>query len=142
MYRKSTLTAFAAMTLLAEEYDRGAARLSAPEIAQRRSLALPFLSKVLTSLVQAGLVDATRGPGGGFALSRPPADIALHEISRLFERGPTHIACPFRAGPCAAGEPCPVHERFASVREAIAHILQTTTLDEFRQSRMGPGRLP
>ena len=119
------------MSRLAEVYDDGATRLPATQIADQRGLQLPFLAKVLTTLAQAGLVEGSRGPGGGFTLTRPPGEIRLREIYDLFER--EDEACPFGGGICGVGENCPLHDRFADVREAIASILHETTFDEFRR---------
>ncbi len=120
------------MSLLAEVYDGGETRLAVAEIAERRGLQAPFLSKVLTTLAQAGLVDGSRGPGGGFTLSREPGRIRLEDVCRPFETEPRGVACPFGAGTCGVGENCPLHDRFAEVQTLTEKILRETTLDVFR----------
>lgn len=132
MYKKTTQTAFAAMSALAEVYDGGTARLSAAEIAKGRKLQPAFLSKILTTLARAGLVDASRGPGGGFTLTRHPKKIVLHDVMRLFERASDGDACPFGGGTCGRGKKCPLHDRFAPVRQEIDDILHETSFEEFR----------
>ena len=44
-----------------------------------------YLSKVLLTLRNAGLVDTTRGSGGGYRLRRSAADIRLIDVVELFE---------------------------------------------------------
>lgn len=133
MYKKTTQTAFAAMSLLAERYDGGLTRVSANEIAERRDLQLPFLSKVLTVLAQAGLVDGTRGPGGGFTLARRPEQISLYDVFVLFERQAEDAACPFGGGICGVGENCPLHERFERVQSEITSILHDTHFGAYQR---------
>lgn len=132
MYGKSTETAIAAMSLLAELYDGGKTRLSAVDIADRRGLQRPFVAKVLNTLSQAGLVTGSRGPGGGFALAHPPKDIRLYEVFQLFERADRSDACPFGGGICGQDDPCPIHDKFIAVQHAIADVLHGTTFEEFQ----------
>ena len=55
------------------------------ELAQRAGIPSHYLSKVMTALRNAGLVDAARGLGGGYRLSKPADQIRLEEVVRLFE---------------------------------------------------------
>ena len=54
--------------------------LSVDAIAARIDVSRAHLSKVLQRLSKSGLVRGTRGPGGGYALSRPPGEISLLEV--------------------------------------------------------------
>lgn len=142
MYGKATETAIAAMTRLAEVYENGKTRLSAVEIADNRRLARPFVGKILTTLSQAGLVIGSRGPGGGFTLARPPREIRLVEIFRLFEREDLSNNCPFGGGTCGMGNPCSLHDKLVRVREEMDRVLQGTTLEEFRAAYQEHGFRP
>lgn len=46
-----------------------------------------FLYRVLRKLVDAGLLQGTSGPGGGYALARRPQDISLLDIVRSVDSG-------------------------------------------------------
>ncbi len=132
MYGKSTQTAIAAISRLAEVYDGGKTRLSAIEIADARGLPRPFVAKVLSTLSQAAIVEGTRGPGGGFALAVDPKDLTLFEVYILFEQEKQSETCPFGGGICGAGDSCPLHDRLAGVRKATDKMLHQTTFDTFR----------
>lgn len=131
MYAKATETAIAAVSRLAEVYDGGQTKLSAAEIAQDRSLQRPFVGKVLSALSMAGIVTSSRGPGGGFSLARPPAEILLHDVADLFERVERDLRCPFGGGICGQGEKCPLHDRLADVRRAMGTLMHETSFDVF-----------
>jgi Rrf2 family protein len=63
----------------------GAGRhVQAKEIAQRQRVPVRSLSEVLQELRKAGLVEAQRGPRGGYALTRQPAAISVCEILDAF----------------------------------------------------------
>lgn len=131
MYGKSTQTAIAALSRLAEVYDGGETRLSATEIADARGLQRPFVSKVLSTLSQAEVVEGTRGPGGGFSFALPPKQVTLYDVYVLFEQDSVAENCPFGGGICGNGGKCPMHDRLLSVRKANREVLNTT-FDCFR----------
>ena len=50
------------------------------EIAQRQRISLPYLEQLFVKLRRAGLVQAIRGPGGGYQLARSCESIRVSEI--------------------------------------------------------------
>ncbi len=50
------------------------------EIGERQNVPTRYLEQIFQRLRRAGLVDSKRGPGGGYALARPPGDISLADI--------------------------------------------------------------
>lgn len=142
MYGKQTETAIAALSRLAEVWDGGRTRLSATDIAADRHLQRPFLGKILTALSQAGLVTGSPGPGGGYALARPPKKIRLYDVYRLFEREDDSRDCPFGGGVCGVGEPCALHDKLVTLKGALDDLLVHTTFEEFRHRYQDEGLRP
>ena len=103
MYGKQTECAIAAMSRLAEVYDGEKTLLSAAEIADSRALPRPFVAKTLSILTQAGLVNGSRGPGGGCALAKDPKKIKLYDVFKLFEREDKSDNCASRGWPLCYG---------------------------------------
>ena len=133
MYGRQMECAIAAMSRLAEVYNDERNRISASEIADVRGLSRPFVAKILSTLSQAGLVNGSRGPGGGFALARSPSQIRLLDVYQLFERDERSATCPFGGGVCGEGESCALHEKLVAVRDAMDELLQNTTFEDFRR---------
>lgn len=131
-FGKTAQTAISALSLLAEIYDEGETKLSSADIAERRGLPQPVVAKVLTIVSSLGLVDGTRGPGGGYWLKRPPEKITLLEIVEEFERQDSVIMCPFGPNWCGHGKPCPMHDPLAQMDEQWTSYLRTTTLGIFK----------
>jgi Rrf2 family protein len=142
MYGKQTERAIGAMSRLAEVWDGGKTRLSAFEIADQRGLPRPMVAKILTTLSQANLVTGSPGPGGGYALSRPPAEINLREVYDLFEREDRSYLCPFGGGVCGVGEPCALHDKLVGMQRDIRRFLVDTTFDMFRAASQDRGLKP
>ncbi|WP_112309131.1 Fe-S cluster assembly transcriptional regulator IscR [Pseudogemmobacter bohemicus] len=55
------------------------------EISKRQDISLPYLEQLFVKLRRAGLVDAVRGPGGGYRLARSPDSIRVSEVLQAVE---------------------------------------------------------
>ena len=78
--RLSTKSRFAvtAMIDVALREDRGPVALAA--IGERHQISLSYLEQLFSKLRQAGLVESTRGPGGGYSLGRNAEKISMADI--------------------------------------------------------------
>lgn len=57
----------------------------AREIAERQAIPMRYLEQILADLRRAGLVEARRGPRGGYALARPADGVTLGQIVRAVD---------------------------------------------------------
>jgi Rrf2 family iron-sulfur cluster assembly transcriptional regulator len=128
---KTAQNAIAVMSFLAERFDDGVTRLSSFDVAEKRQQPQTMVAKVLTTLSMAGLVNGTRGPGGGYWLARPPAEISLADIVENFERDDVEMMCPFGPNWCGTGDPCPLHDSIAAFQSDWESYLKKTTLAVF-----------
>ncbi len=65
--------------------DKGEDLMSLAQIARRQDISLPYLEQLFVKLRRSGLVEAVRGPGGGYRLSRSPDAIRVSEILQAVE---------------------------------------------------------
>lgn len=142
MYGKQTETAIAALSRLSEVWDGGKTRLSASDIADQRGLPKAMVAKIMSSLSQAGLVNGSPGPGGGYALSREPGRISLREAYDIFERADDSSNCPFGGGVCGIGDPCALHDRLRSMQASVRRLLDETSFEIFRVAVQDEGLKP
>jgi Rrf2 family iron-sulfur cluster assembly transcriptional regulator len=61
------------------------ALVSLAEISKRQDISLPYLEQLFVKLRRAGLVEAMRGPGGGYRLARVASDIRMSDIMEAVE---------------------------------------------------------
>lgn len=78
--RMTTKSRFAvsAMIDLALREQQGPVSLT--DICERHKISLSYLEQIFSKLRQQGLVESTRGPGGGYSLSRPASTISVADI--------------------------------------------------------------
>ena len=101
------------------------------EIADARDLPASFLAKIFQKLARHGVVRAERGRGKGYALSRPAAEITVHEVLTAIEGPQALDRCFFWQGHCADTNPCPLHYRFREMRPVFEEWLGSITLAAF-----------
>jgi Rrf2 family protein len=55
------------------------------QIAERQGISEHFLEKIFIDLQKNRIIKSVRGPGGGFILSREPAEISLWDVYRAVD---------------------------------------------------------
>ncbi len=101
------------------------------EIAAQQQLPTPFLAKIFQKLARHGLLEAERGRGSGYMLSREPAGIGVREILEAVEGSMALKQCLLWSGYCSESEPCPLHYRLKCVRSQLDEVLNEVTLAEY-----------
>jgi Rrf2 family iron-sulfur cluster assembly transcriptional regulator len=101
--------------------------LAGKRIAKDAGIPPKYLSKILGDLVRAGVLDSSRGIGGGFRMVRSPQKITLLEILTPFE--PFQLRrCPFGNKRCGDENPCLAHEQWKKVIETQQSFLRRTSV--------------
>jgi len=55
------------------------------ELSKRQSISLPYLEQLFVKLRRARLVESVRGPGGGYRLALPAAEIRIGDVLQAVE---------------------------------------------------------
>ena len=99
--------------------------LNLDELAEATEAPRSVLEQVMPNLRAAGIVRSVRGPGGGYRLNHPPAELTLERVVRVFEGQLAPIGYATRHEP----DPCPVivsrslRPAWEQVRDATISIL-------------------
>jgi Rrf2 family transcriptional regulator, iron-sulfur cluster assembly transcription factor len=125
--RLTTRTRYAIRALYDLAFHGGAAAAQAKEIAERQGIPFKFLEQILQDLRRAGLVDARRGPHGGYVLARAPSEISMADVLRAV-RGPLEELLGVGAEPGASDIPSLV---WGEVGTRLIEVLEGTTLADF-----------
>ena len=122
---------------LAEHADEGC--LPMKEVAQRQSISLKYLEKIMPLLVAAKLVTGTHGKGGGYRLNRRPEDYTVGSILKLTEGGLTAVSCTSE-GPaaCSRSSCCETRPMWDKLDKMIDDFFESITLaDLLKESDSG-----
>ncbi len=97
------------------------------EISNAQQIPRAYLAKIFQTLSKKGFVKSYRGPEGGFALTRDPAELTLLEAVEAME-GPIHLnECLIHSGYCEREDMCPIHDVWNQAHEKLMEVLTGTT---------------
>jgi len=100
-------------------------------IAERQAISANYAAQLFRSLVSAGLVRSTKGPGGGYELAKPPTEICAGDVLRAIE-GPialVHCVLADDATPCGRIEHCVTHRLWSELSVQMETYLNSVTLE-------------
>ncbi len=112
------------------------------DIAASNNIPKKFLDAILGELRNAGFVHSKKGKGGGYMLARPPEDIGVGNIVRALDGPLAPIQCASktvyrRCDDCADETVCAVRLVMLRARDAIAEVLDKTSLEQMRRMANG-----
>lgn len=114
------------------------------ELARRTAVPASVLEQVMPVLRTAGIVRSERGAHGGYRLNRPPSEITLERVVRLFEGQLAPIGCATRSHPepCPMSVGCSLRAVWEEIRDATITALGETTFADLAARAGGPWRDP
>jgi len=127
--RLSSLADYAVVMMSAAARHCGQAKVNATTLAAETGIPLPTAQKLVSRLSLAGLLESSRGTGGGVRLSRPPATISLADIIEAVEGPIAMTTCVDTARhDCALEGACQVRQHMGAVNGAVRGALAGVSL--------------
>ncbi len=134
MFSKTTEYAFRASVFLCEAQGR---RVPAQEIAAATHVPVRYMSKVLQTLTEAGLIESQRGPSGGFWLTHDPAKLSLLDIVQAIDPIDRIQECPLGLKD-HCDTLCPLHRELDNLAAIAIDKLANTSLKSLMQEPVVP----
>ncbi len=127
-----------AMADLAQHSDGNPVTLS--EISDRQEISLAYLEQLFSKLRKRGLVESTRGPGGGYTLAQSSGDIAIADIVIAVDEPLSVTRCNANvAGKgCVGTGRCITHDLWADLGRHIHMYLASVSLEDVISRRLSP----
>ena len=131
MLAQKTRYALRALLYLAEAETGRSVQVA--EIAATQQVPRKYLELILLDLKKAGFVSSRQGPGGGYVLAKPAAEISFAEVIRLMDGPIALVPCASlnfyeRCGDCHDEASCAIRRVMARVREDAVRTLSGTSL--------------
>ena len=138
-----------AMADLALNSDGSPVTLS--DISERQEISLAYLEQLFAKLRKNGLVESTRGPGGGYSLARPADDMPIADIVLAVDEPLKVIRCSIddpaavedsgqakeTTKGCVGAGRCMTHDLWAELGRHIHMYLASVSLGDVVGRRVG-----
>lgn len=108
------------------------------EISEKTLVSIHYLEQILLQLKKLGYLTSKRGAKGGYMLYKQPNEINLGEVIRELEGPLSPMSCASitKYEPCPLEEGCQLKPLWSLIRDAIAYILEQTTLEDLLENRV------
>lgn len=104
-------------------------------IAERQEISEKYLESIIKLLVKARLLTGLRGKGGGYKLTKDPAQYTVGDILRLTEDSLAPVACLGPgAAPCVKAAECRTRSLWQGLDKVIRDYLDSVTVADLMAS--------
>lgn len=112
--------------------------VSLAEICKRQDITVAYLEQIFSRLKAGGLVQANRGPGGGYRLTRSANSISVAEVIDAVDEPIKMTRCESHEnkGCLAKSARCVTHELWEGLGQQIYNYLANATLEDVVQRRV------
>lgn len=104
-------------------------RVVLTDIAERQHISLSYLEQLFASLRKAKLVNAVRGPGGGYSLAKNSDEISVAEILTAVDEN-LDLTCGNGATCGGDHDPCLTHNLWSNLSQELHRFLDEKTLSD------------
>lgn len=108
-------------------------KLSVRDISEQTGIPSSFLAKIFQKLTKKGIIHSTKGPKGGFYMSKEEKDKSLLEIVECIDNMKTFHSCFLGLSDCSDNNPCVIHHVAALRRRGLLEELQTKSIAELAE---------
>jgi len=104
------------------------------EMSEELDISFHFLTKILQSLTQKGILQSYRGPNGGIGFLIQPENILLADLFRALEGEDFFSKCLLGLSGCNEIHPCPMHDFWKTIKASLITEFESTTLADLAQT--------
>ncbi|NOT83850.1 MAG: Rrf2 family transcriptional regulator [Methylococcaceae bacterium] len=104
------------------------------DIATRQTISLSYLEQLFSRLRRAEMVVVVRGPGGGYQLSRPVAEINISDIIKAVDEQIDSTQCGGETN-CQNQKACLTHDLWMGLSNQIHHYLASISLADLLERK-------
>tara|TARA_R110000868_G_scaffold144150_1_gene362907 strand:- start:30300 stop:30731 length:432 start_codon:yes stop_codon:yes gene_type:complete len=128
MLSNTCKTAIKAVICLASKEETGE-KLGVKDISQHINASEHTVSKILQNLVRQKIINSTKGPSGGFYITKEQQLQPIITIVDTIDGKDLFNACGLGLSKCSSAHPCPIHDDYKKGREIIQELFKTKTIN-------------
>jgi len=106
-------------------------KIGVKKIAEELETPQPFLAKLLQQLNKGNLVSSTKGPKGGFYLSKSDRENTVWDIVKNIDGTTKFDDCFLGLSKCSDENPCPVHFLVSPFKEKLLNNFRDKTISQY-----------
>lgn len=127
----STKGRYALRVMLSLAEEKTANYVPLRDIAKKEDISLKYLESILAILSRAGFVDALRGRGGGYRLTKNASEYTVGSILQYTEGSMAAAACPeCSEGVCNRSSACKTLPLWKNLDKIVSNYLSNITLED------------
>lgn len=106
--------------------------LTSRQIAEAQAIPPNFLELILKELRQAGWLDSSRGPSGGYVLAVSPEELSVGQVIRFIDGPLAPVKCMAGTGGrhCRTKDRCPFARLWDRAESYLSELYDTTSLQD------------
>nr|SPS06934.1 DNA-binding transcriptional repressor [Candidatus Nitrotoga fabula] len=127
--RLTTKGRFAVMAMADLALHSGLGPVTLSSISERQKISQSYLDQLFGKLRKRNIVVAVRGPGGGYCLARPSAQISVADIVVAVDESVDATRCGGKAN-CHDEKQCITHDLWMGLNEALYGYMSGVSLQQ------------
>ncbi|MBQ4913243.1 Rrf2 family transcriptional regulator [Maribacter sp. MMG018] len=108
-------------------------KILAKDLSEQTGVPKAYLSKLMQELTRENLISSTRGPNGGFYMTKEECNRFLIDIITAIDGGYRLETCVLSLHKCDAKHPCPLHNLFSDSKNDFVKRLKETRIQDLVQ---------
>lgn len=106
-------------------------------ISEKYGISISYLEQITALLKKDGIVESTRGPTGGYGLTKPPREMTLGQIILSLEGSIAPVVCIDEAGACTCEglKECVSKEIFETINEKVTEYINHISVEDMIENR-------
>jgi len=102
--------------------------INATQLSEILQMPYKFLTKIMTELVKANLVESIRGRDGGYILTKEAFDTKIDTILDLFNDSIKDEQCILGIGFCDGSNKCALHDQWVEPKNLMLKMFKGSSL--------------
>lgn len=105
-------------------------KLMAKEISDTINVPKAYIAKLLQKLSKANIISSTRGPKGGFFISKENKTNSVMDIIETIDENRNYNACILDLKNCNVANPCSLHKDIYQLKTALLTFYRNKTIED------------